>query len=315
MGLGKLITVDLREYWENEAIDFTPWLAEEENISLLGESIGIDLEVIGIEQSAGDFKVDILAQDSDSERYVVIENQLEKTNHTHLGQLLVYASAHDASAIVWIAKEVRDEHRRAIDWLNEHISDVSFFGIEIELWKIGESKAAPHFRLVSWPSDWSRMVNVKDSANGELSETKILQKEFWEGLNDYMKEGETFLSLRRPSYNHWHSIAVGRSKFHISLTLNSIKQKIGCELYIKSEVAKKAFKYLYKDKEEIESELNAEIEWMELPNKGASRIVQYRSGNFKDKEDWLSLFAWLKERAEAFHKTFSERVRNLDIED
>ena len=129
--LERLEIVELRDYWESESSEFTPWLAEEENIALLGDAIGINLEVVGIEESAGDFKVDILARDSDTERDVVIENQLEKTDHKHLGQLLVYASARNASTIVWIAKEIRDEHRQALDWLNESTSNIDFFGIEI----------------------------------------------------------------------------------------------------------------------------------------------------------------------------------------
>ena len=314
--LDRLTPVELRDYWENEAIDFTPWLAKEKNIALLGESIGIELEVVGVERSAGDFKVDILAQDSDRERYVVIENQLGKTDHAHLGQLLAYASAYDASAIVWIAKEIRDEHRRALDWLNENASDIAFFGIEIELWKIGESKAAPHFRLVSQPNDWSRTVNVTNSAEEVgLSGTKLLRKEFWSEFRDYMKENNTFLSLRTPSHRQWYPIAVGRTKFHISLTIKLRKAEIGCELYIRPPESKKAFAVLYDEKEQIESELNAELEWKELPDKGASRIVQYHPSNIEDKSTWPGLFSWFKERAEAFHGTFSERVCNLELED
>ena len=313
--LEKLSPVELRDYWENESADFTPWLAEEDNIALLGDSIGINLEVVGIERSAGDFKVDILAQDSDTERYVVIENQLEKTNHAHLGQLLVYASAHDASAIVWIAKEIRDEHRKALDWINENMSDIAFFGIEMELWKIGESQAAPNFKLVSQPNDWSRMAKSADSQRAELSDTKLLRKEFWSQLKDYMEGKQTSLRLRTPTHRHWYSISVGRSGFQISLTFKTRHKQIGCELYMRASVAIKAFTVLYAQKKAIESELNGEVEWQELPHRGASRIVQYHLADLKDKEVWPELFSWFMERAEIFHKTFSERVRNLELED
>ena len=313
--LERLSPVELRDYWENEATDFTPWLAEEDNIALLGDTVGINLEVVGIERSAGDFKVDILAQDSDTERYVVIENQLEKTNHTHLGQLLVYASAYDASAVVWIAKEIRDEHRKALDWINENMSDIAFFGIEMELWKIGESKAAPNFKLVSQPNDWSRITKSADQDGSELSDTKLLRKDFWSQLKDYMEKNKTFLSLRSPSHRHWYSISVGRSGFHIALTFKIRGKQIGCELYMRASVAKKAFAALYEQKEDIESELNGEIEWQELPHRGASRIIQYHSADLKDKNAWPELFSWFMERAETFHKTFSERVRSLDLDD
>ena len=267
-----LETVELRDYWEKEE-ELTDWLTKEENIELLAGSIGIDLEDFRTQQSAGEFKIDILAKDSDTERYVVIENQLERSDHKHLGQLLAYASDRNASTVVWIAKEIRDEHRTALDWLNEHTSDVVFFGIEIELWKIGESKAAPHFRIVSQPNNWSRMAKSKDSDGANLTETKILRKEFWTQLKDYMEKKQSFLHLGKPSYNHWSSIFIGLTGFHISLTLKVLTSKIGCELYMSSSVAKKAFAALFEEKEDVESELNGEVEWKELPDKGASVLT------------------------------------------
>ena len=310
---GKLTQVELREYWRDEAGDFTPWLATEENLELLGNAIQMDLELVGSEQSVGDFKVDILAKEMDSNQYVVIENQLEKTDHKHLGQLLTYAAGHSAKAVIWIAEKLTEEHRKALDWLNEKTSEeVEFFGLEIELWRIGDSKAAPKFNLVSQPNDWAKRI-VQSENYTKLTETKILQQEFWTGLMEYMKSNKTFLNLRKPRPQHWYTLAIGKPGFWISLTVNSKSKKIGCELYIRE--TQSGFVNLEKDKEVIERELGAELEWKELPKKKGSRIIQYHSADFQNKEKWQELFKWFKERVESFYNTFHKRIKNLELDE
>ncbi|MDA8007907.1 MAG: DUF4268 domain-containing protein, partial [Gammaproteobacteria bacterium] len=153
--LGALEKKAVREYWDNEASEFTPWLAD--NINLLGEALGLDgLEVEEQESSVGGFRVDLLCKDED-DRTVIVENQLEKTNHKHLGQLLTYAAGKDAVVVVWVSTKFTDEHRAALDWLNEKTEeDVQFFGAQIEVWQIGDSQAAPKFNLVCMPNEWSK---------------------------------------------------------------------------------------------------------------------------------------------------------------
>ena len=166
--LGRLIKVPLRDFWEGEASDFTPWLADEENISLLGETIVVELEVEAQERNVGPFRADILCKDTVTDSWVLIENQLERTNHTHLGQLLTYAAGLDAVTVVWIAERFTDEHRAALDWLNEITAEgFSFFGLEIELWRIGDSPMAPKFNVVSHPNDWTenRFENITSRIN------------------------------------------------------------------------------------------------------------------------------------------------------
>ena len=153
--LAKIERVDLREAWPNEARDFTPWLAE--NIAELGEALGMDLELQETEAAVGGYSLDVLATDRDQNRPVIIENQLEATNHAHLGQLLTYAAGYDANVIVWLTREFRDEHRQALDWLNQRTGeDTEFFGVVVELWRIGDSPLAPHFRLVATPNEWGK---------------------------------------------------------------------------------------------------------------------------------------------------------------
>lgn len=131
--LGKLKKIDLREAWKHEALDFTQWLAKDENLALLSEEIGVDINLIETEANVGSFNVDILAEDSNG-RKIVIENQLESTNHDHLGKIITYASGYNAEIIIWIVKDVRNEHKQAIDWLNEHTDEkINFFAIKLEL--------------------------------------------------------------------------------------------------------------------------------------------------------------------------------------
>lgn len=188
INLGKVEKVDLRDIWETEDKDFTPWLAEDKNISQLGDAIGIELEVESQEKNVGPFRADILARDTASTHYVLIENQLEITDHKHLGQIMTYAAGLDAFSIIWIARIFTEEHRAAIDWLNRITDEnINFFGIEIEVIKIGDSIAAPQFKVVAKPNDWTR--SVKKAANdNELSETKIKQREYWTALKEYVAD-------------------------------------------------------------------------------------------------------------------------------
>ena len=319
--LGKLSQVELREYWKDETQGFTPWLAEEENLELLGEAIGMELDLEGTEhlvgdcKSAGGFKVDILAKTTDlgEECFVVIENQLEKTDHKHLGQLLTYASGLSAKAVVWVAKEIDDEHKKALDWLNENSSEnVSFFGLEIELWQIGDSPLAPKFNVVSKPNNWFRNLRQQAINNSESNETKRFRYEFWTAFVEYMKSHKPTVSLRTPKPQQQYDIAVGHPGFCIRLTVSPQKKRLGCQMRIVQ--TEYGFNALFQDKEHIEKELNTQLEWKELPENKSSVIAQYKDSDFQNREAWPQLFEWLKERAEAFHKTFGKRIQDMDMD-
>src|SRR5688500_12780725 len=175
--LGRLQKVALREAWSSESGDFTPWLAQADNLILLAESIGIELELDTREKDVGPFRADILCRDT-ADNWVLIENQLERTDHTHLGQLLTYPAGLDAVTIVWIAERFTEEHRAALDWLNEKTEEgINIFGLEVELWRIGSSPTAPKFNVVCKPNEWTR--SVRDTAAGNLSQDKQIQLDFW----------------------------------------------------------------------------------------------------------------------------------------
>jgi hypothetical protein len=184
--LGRLERVDLRDIWISEAAGFTPWLARPENMAVLSEALGFDLEIEAQEKTVGRFRPDILCKDTETSRWVLIENQLERTDHGHLGQLLTYASGLDAATIVWIAARFTEEHRSTLDWLNKITDDsFRFFGLEVELWRIGESPAAPKFNIISKPNDWSHSIAQAARAidEADLSDVRLMQRDYWAGLN------------------------------------------------------------------------------------------------------------------------------------
>ena len=183
--LGHLEKVSPRTYWEREDTEFTPWLAQEENIALLGDTIGIELEVQEQEAAVGPFRADILCRNTANGSLVLIENQLERTDHTHLGQLFTYAAGLDVVTIVWIARHFREEHRAALDWLNRITNeDFHFFGLEIELWRIDESRLAPKFNLVVKPNDWSKIVKEAASLQrGKWTPIQELQIAYWSAFS------------------------------------------------------------------------------------------------------------------------------------
>ena len=221
MKLGTIKKMDLRDVWSSEASDFTPWLAKEDNISLLGDAIGLELEVESQEKNVGPFRADILARDLTSNHYVLIENQLEQTNHNHLGQIMTYAAGLDAFSIIWIAKSFTEEHRAALDWLNRITEEnINFFGIEIEVIQIGDSLPAPQFKVVAKPNDWSK--SVRSSANtGEVTDTKLKQQQYWTQFKEYVENNGSPFKVQKPAPQHWTIIALGRSNFQLSLTVNS----------------------------------------------------------------------------------------------
>lgn len=153
--LGQLTKADdLRKIWADEAKHFTPWLSESENLKILSRSLGLDLELQYTEKKVGPYRADVLCKNKIDGSVVVIENQIERTDHTHLGQILTYASNLSAGTVVWVAKKFTKEHRLALDWLNNVTPHhLKFYGVEIELWKIGGSAYAPRFNIISKPNN------------------------------------------------------------------------------------------------------------------------------------------------------------------
>lgn len=318
--LGRLNRIDLREVWVSEATDFTPWLAQPDNLTVLGETLGIDLELEAQEKGVGPFRADILCKDIGTDSWVLVENQLERSDHIHLGQLLTYASGLQAVTIVWVAARFTEEHRATLDWLNK-ITDESFrfFGLEVELWRIGASPAAPKFNIVSKPNDWSRSVARAARAidDAELSDVRTMQRAYWTAFHPILEAAGGFFSgNRKPQPQPWMAYSIGRTGFHLSAVMVRPKNRIQAELYIAGDSAKAFFKLLEQQKNVVEQELGYALEWEELPMRRDCRVASYLNDvDPEDEADWLRQHEWLAERLNDFHRVFSQRVRSLNADD
>ncbi len=305
MKLGKLKKLDLRTQWPHEALNFTKWLAQPENLELLSDAvgIGIDFDTVQVESPVGRYNVDILAQEENTGRKIVIENQLEVSDHKHVGQLVTYAAVLEAEFIVWIVREARDEHKQVVEWLNERTDDhANFFLVLIELWQIEDSPPAPRFNVIARPNEWVKSVRSSVQEGG-LTDTKTMQLEFWQQLQQYATTKG--LKLRAPRPQHWYNMAIGRSDCHVAYTLNTSEENLGCELYIRDNV--QLYETLEQNKDRIESELGltGKLSWQPLPGKKACRIrithpFQARAN------DWEQGFEWLFQMGTKFKKIFGK---------
>ena len=318
--LGQLTPVALRDIWASEASDFTPWLAKEENLSILGITLGIDLELEAQETAVGPFRADILCKDINTGAWVLVENQLERTDHGHLGQLLTYASGLEAVTIIWISKQFTEEHRSTLDWLNR-ITDESIrlFGLEVELWRIGNSPPAPKFNVVSKPNDWFRSVaQAKRAINeSELSDVRIMQRDYWTAFHEALRKfGGPITGNQKPQAQSWMSYPIGRSEMNLSTVMNRSKKRISAQLYLKTKHAKALFHLLREQKTEVEKEFKRPLEWEELPERQDCRIAVYRNSvDPEDRGDWTCQHEWLAKSLKDLHDVFADRVKALDADD
>ena len=316
--MGRLERVDLNEAWETEDGDFTPWLASEDNIALLGDTIGMDLEVEAQEKQVGPFRADILCLDTADNHWVLIENQLYRTDHTHLGQLMTYAAGLDAVTIVWIARQFTDEHRAALDWLNEITDDViRFFGIEVELWRIGDSPMAPKFNIVSKPNDWTATSKrVRQQLSDELTPYRQLQVDYWGELQKLMQQRQGNVRPRKPLIQHWMPFAIGRTNFNLLANFTLTKNLISAGLELSGADAQAHFALLLKDKEAIENEMGKTLIWDQKPGTSYRYIGTAKDNcDLKNKDTWPELLEWQFQELEAYYRVFAPRIKDLNAED
>ncbi len=301
MNLSKLNNVELRDVWGHEAIDFTNWLAQKENLDLLSEEIGVDIKLTQTEASVGKFNVDILAEEENSGRKIIIENQLEDTNHDHLGKIITYASGYDAEIIIWIVRDYREEHQKAINWLNEHTDEhISFFLIRIELWQIEGSNPAPKFEIVVGPNEWAKAIKT-DVASGKLTDTKVQQLDFWKKFKDYVSTSDKEIRLQTPRPQHWYDVSIGNGDAHVALTINSRENLLGCEIYINKN--KGLYNFLFEQKDEIEKEIGEKAKWVDSAVSSSIKIKKAVSNVFVQNEA-VNYFTWLYEKTILFQKVF-----------
>jgi hypothetical protein len=309
--LGELKRLSPRQVWKNEASEFTPWLRE--NISSLAASLGLELDLIEREAPIGDFAADLVAKDINSDRYVVIENQLATTDHSHLGQILTYAANRKAGVIVWIAPKFRDEHRQSLEWLNDVTDEnIDFFGLQLELLQIDDSAPAPNFTIVAKPSAWQKETRKRE----QITERQQAYHDFFAALLQELK-------AKSPSITHADSVGYGSSigiyagKTGFSYWLSFTQDKrFRVELYIDvgdKGLNKKAFDRLRQDEGQINREMGQTVEWERLDTKRACRIAVYRPDSriTNPAESLEEIRKWAVQSVITLRKTMAPRINNI----
>ena len=310
--LGQLASVEVRRLWPHEAADFTPWLAREENMSMLGVALGLELEAESTEVAVGPYSADILARDS-AGNYVVVENQLAKTDHDHLGKSITYAAVLGARSVVWVAPEFTDEHRKALDWLNDNTTEeVSFYGVQVELWSIDNSRPAVRFNVVSRPAEIVRQATARKS--GELSDARRLQLAWWTAFREALVASKLVGSTQTPRAQYWYEVALGRSGVYLSNTANTYDGRIGVRVYLHGKSGgDSALEQLSAEREAIEREVGHALQWNPNPQNRDKVIAIYRDVDLTDRKRWDEHIDWMLDMSRRFLKAFGPRAKKLDL--
>lgn len=316
--LGRMEPVELREVWAGEATDFTPWLGREENLAQLGDTLGLNLELEAEEQEVGRFQADLLCRDTATDQWVLIENQLERTDHSHLAQLLTYSAGLDAVTVVCIAARFTEEHRATLDWLNEvTVDEFNFFGLEMELWRIGDSPVAPKFNVVCKPNDWTK--SLQRSTRVGLTENRKLQLEYWTTFREFMAEN-SHIKCQKPQPANWMNHPVGRTGFHLNSVASFWDSESGkwggeirVELVVDHQQSKSFFAALQDQRDAVEGEIGSQLTWHAPEGKRMCRAYLRKSVDIANRESWPEQHDWLRANLEAFHSAFEGRVRKLAL--
>jgi hypothetical protein len=312
--LGRFTGVSLRDAWPTEDGNFTPWLAEPEAIALLGETLGLDLEIEAVEHWVGPFRADILARVADElEHRVLIENQFGRTDHSHLGQILTYLAGIDgAKTIVWIAEAIQPDHRAAIDWLNANTAeDYAFFAIEIALWRIAGSPPAPRFNIVAGPNDWTKRVRAAARAVSEEHTTRRhhVREAYWSAFGAYLGAQHSSYRIPRSIREPLIRFSIGRSSVSVAAGIGIEKKRISVEFYISDDPEKAFFDTLHQQRAEIEGELGHALVLKRLPERKRARILWYKEDTDPtDESRWPQQHAWMLATMDKFKMVFVPRV-------
>ena len=308
--IGKIERVPLRDVWKHEAHNLTVWL--EDNFDVLNEVLDFNLTSVERERAAGAFSVDLLGED-DAGRTTVIENQLEKSNHDHLGKLITYVAMTEARAAVWVVSEPRPEHVRAISWLNES-SPADFYLLKIEGIRISGSMPAPLLTLIVGPSEESREVG---EVKKERAERHQIFRRFWTALLDRGKERTRLFTSLSPGDYHW--LGTGSGKRGLSFNVSVTQHAAATELYIDrgrgaDEENLRIFDALHAAKDEIENVYGGPLEWLRLDNRRACRIVQRIDiGGYRDEERWPEIQDRLIDAMIRLEKALKPHIGRLPI--
>lgn len=312
--IGKIKKVPLRKLWKKEDKDFTRWL--EENIDYLNEILDFDIAIESREEKVGPFKVDLYGEDGFGNK-VIIENQLEKTNHDHLGKIITYLTNLGANVAIWITSKSTVEHIKAIEWLNEVTpDDISFYLIKLEAIRIeSQPLVAPLFTIIKGPSRESKQIGAEKK---EYAERHLLRKEFWTQLLDLAKGKTKLYASISPGIHPWISTGAGKSGAAYNLVVTN--KFVGCEIYLDRgkefedpNINKIRFDQLFKHKDEIEKSFGRELNWERLDGKRACRIsVRFEGAGLKDKDEWNRLQKQMIETIIDIERVFKPYIKRLN---
>lgn len=341
---GRLEQVELRTVWVSEESDFATWLSRGDSLALLGEALGLDLELESMEGWVAPYPRGVVCRTRGSGGYVVIENQLEHTDQSHLGQLLTYAAELKAVTMVWMAAEFTQEDRNTLNWLNEISHDnILFFGLEVELWRIGDSPLAPRFHIVSKPGNWGEnaataqaspsvvapppSVPVETTLEDQLQQVESelqleyqlveneLQLEYWQELRSFLESSGSFIRPGTPRSQNWMNFDVGHWRLRMTAFNDMRKGGIGVQLVIREGDAEVSYNTLYQHRGEIGAEIGDALEWRELPeHKQGQVMLRKYNADPTNRTQWPEQQSWFREKLEAFDRAFRPRISSFGAE-
>lgn len=308
MELGKLKEIDIRKVWAHEQYDFSDWLAKEENIQELGDTLNLSLSDVEKEKFVGSYRCDILCKDEITGKNVIIENQLESTNHDHLGKIITYASGLDAAVVIWIVGNAKEEHASAIEWLNKHTDEeISFFLIEVHAYTIEGSKPAPYFKIIQQPNDFAKQVK-SISRNAEMNDSQSSRLEFWTLFNEILEQRGKPFNKRKATVDHWYSVAVGSSRCHISIDLVNRDHIIRINMWIPDD--KDLFDSFFSNKDDIEKKVGHPLIWKKSEDKKAAYAYSVIEGlDFNNPDNYEYLINKSIEEVLCFKKAFQPFIK------
>lgn len=308
--LGKLQRVSLKDVWREDERQFAGWLAGEETLSLLSKALDMELDLEETNYRAGSLAVDLICVERSSGRKVVIKRNLSESDHSDLGRMLAEVAGLEAMTSVWIAESIKDEHRATLDWLNRVTGkDVSFYGVEMELWRIGGSPVAPRFHVVSRPNMWSKDIAGEETSLDSDFDASDIQIRYWHEFNAYIEDNSLLLHVRRIDTKPWVPVSAGSSYFELSAFVNFINKRVGFGATLTGNDARKHFELLKKDKEQIENEVGCELIFRGK-ERGGEWLVKARNSDMdpNNYNGWPNQHDWLCSKLENMQLALKGRL-------
>ncbi|MDE0430105.1 MAG: DUF4268 domain-containing protein [Caldilineaceae bacterium] len=344
---GRLEQVELRTVWVSEDSDFASWISRSDSLAMLGEALNLELELENMEGWVSPSPRGVVCRTRGAGGYVVIANQLEHTDQSHLGQLLTYAAELKAVTMVWVAAQFTQEDQNTLNWLNEVTgSSIQFFGLEVELWRIGDSPLAPKFNVVCKPSGWTEgtpapnraesstpppspapeddEATLEDQLQQVENELQLeyqlveneLQLEYWQALRKHLESSGSFIRPGTPRSQNWMNFDVGHWRLRMTAFNNMRDGGIGVQLVIREGDAEVSYNTLYQQRGEIGAEIGDALEWRELPEHKQGQVMLRRyNADPTNRAQWPEQHDWFKDKLESFDRAFRPRITTFNADD